>query len=334
MKTKLAILILVSTLTSAAVNPALAGSDQAGTAAYSFLKVGVGARGQAMSGAMVALANDEYAGYYNPAGLGLLSPIKEVENQFGEVTEIESDIDKYFAASYNSYVADIQAGYVAFMMRQGLGGMLGFSINYFNYGEFDEYDANNIKTGTFSASDMAFAVNYGQRVDERFYWGITGKFIYERLHDDYTSDGIAVDGGILYRLGDKRTVIGLAAKHVGVQLKGLTDEHKDKLPGVVQAGVSHAVQGMPVVFSGQIDYPFDYEISGKVGVEITGLDPLFVRFGWDSLGRDYKSGSSKDDLGGFSGGLGVVWNNYRLDYSYSSFADIGNSHRVSISGGF
>ncbi|MCP4632593.1 MAG: PorV/PorQ family protein [candidate division Zixibacteria bacterium] len=310
-----------------------AGSKDVGTSAYSFLRVGVSARGQAMAGAMVALADDEYAGYYNPAGLGQLAPVYEIENEYGEVQEFESDITKYFAASYNNYIADIQSGYITFITRQGYGAMLGFSVNYFNYGTFDEIDINNVQTGTFSASEMAFGLNFGQRVDENLYWGLTGKFIYQKLQD-YTSDGMAVDGGIIYRLKDKRTRIGLAARNIGVQLKGLTDEHKDKFPTSAHAGVSHELQGAPIKFSGQIDYPFDYDLSFKAGVEFAGLNPLLIRVGWDSMGKDYKSESSKDALGGFSGGLGYIWGNYRFDYSYSSFADIGDSHRISLAGGF
>ncbi len=308
-------------------------NEGAGTSAYTFLRVGVGARAQAMAGAMVGLADDEYAGYYNPAGLAQLVPITEIENEFGEVKEVEGNISKYFASEYNNYIADIQSGYVTFIKRQGYGGMLGFSIDYFNYGTFDETDVNNINTGTFSASDIAFALNFGQRVNRNFYWGISGKFIYEKLQD-YSSDGLGLDGGILYKLDDKRTRLGATIKNIGVQLRGLTSEHKDKLPGGAQLGISHHLKGAPIIFSGQLDYPFDYDLSFKFGIEITGLNPVLIRLGWDSSGRNYKSGSSKDSLGGLSGGFGISWRNYRFDYSYSSFADIGGSHRISLSGGF
>ena len=145
---------------------------------------------------------------------------------------------------------------------------------------------------------------------------------------------MALDAGIIYILGDKRTQLGLAAKNVGVQLKGLTSEHKDKLPGAVQAGFAHYLKGAPLLFSGQVDYPFDYDMTFKFGVEFSGVEPLFIRLGWYSSGNDYRTDSSKDNLGGFSGGFGYAWNRYRLDYSYSSFADIGDSHRISIAGKF
>lgn len=333
MKRFVFIIVLSSAFSALLPLSVLAGSEDAGTAAYSFLKVGVSARGQGMGGAMVALADDEYAGYYNPAGLGQLIPIMEIEDDYGDIQIIEGDITKHFAASYNNYLADIQAGYITFLMRRGENGMLGFAIDYFNYGSFDQVDNNNVKTGTFGASDLAFAVSYGHRVNSSFFWGLTGKFIYEKLQD-YSSDGAAFDAGLVYKLGDRRTGLGFALKNIGVQLKGLTSEHKDKLPGALQAGVSHDLKGAPLIFSGQIDYPFDYDISGSVGVEFTGADPLLIRIGWDSKGRDYETGSSRDKLGGFSGGFGYYWGDYKFDYSYSSFADIGDIHRISVAAGF
>lgn len=310
-----------------------AANKNAGTSAYSFLRVGVGARAQAMGGAMVGLANDEYAGYYNPAGLGLLSPVVEYENEYGEMVETESDITKYFAASYNNYIAEIQSGYLAFIMRQGYGRMVGFSLDYFDYGTFDRVDIDNQQTGTFSASDMAFGASFGQRVSGDFHWGVTGKFIYQKL-ESYSSDGLALDGGVLYRMRDEHTRLGFAVRNIGVQLKGLTSEHKDKLPGSAHAGVSHILKGAPILVTAQIDYPFDYDMIFRVGAEISGLDPFFLRLGWNSLGKDQKSGSSNDKSGGFAGGFGYIWGDYSLDYSYSSFADIGDSHRVSLAGGF
>lgn len=44
-------------------------SDKNGTTAAQFLKIGVGARPMAMSGAFAAQADDAYSMYWNPAGI-------------------------------------------------------------------------------------------------------------------------------------------------------------------------------------------------------------------------------------------------------------------------
>jgi hypothetical protein len=45
----------------------------AGTSSAQFLKIGVGARAEAMGEAYGAVADDPYALYWNPAGLGRMS---------------------------------------------------------------------------------------------------------------------------------------------------------------------------------------------------------------------------------------------------------------------
>ena len=60
-------------------------NDKAGTSAYSFLKIWVGARTQAMGGSGVGLADDETALHYNPGGLPQLLgelPLEEYEFEY------------------------------------------------------------------------------------------------------------------------------------------------------------------------------------------------------------------------------------------------------------
>jgi hypothetical protein len=74
--------------------------------------------------------------------------------------------------------------------------------------------------------------------------------------------------------------------------------------------------------------------SFKVGGEFT-LNPSFLlRFGYDNEKRtDLKIGTSSG-LAGFSGGLGVTVDSYRLDYALSSLGKVGELHRISIGAAF
>jgi len=64
----LALMISVSASQAQGLIPRL-GEQRAGTAAVTFLKIGVGARGASMGGAYTAMATDASATYWNPAGL-------------------------------------------------------------------------------------------------------------------------------------------------------------------------------------------------------------------------------------------------------------------------
>ena len=46
------------------------GGQRRGTTSLEFLKIGMGARAEAMGGAFVSVANDPSAVYWNPAGVG------------------------------------------------------------------------------------------------------------------------------------------------------------------------------------------------------------------------------------------------------------------------
>ena len=67
-----------------------------------------------------------------------------------------------------------------------------------------------------------------------------------------------------------------------------------------------------------------------MGGELQPAETFCIRLGWSSLGLDQKVGTDKDDLAGFSGGVGVKWQQYRLDYAYSSKAELGNVHRATL----
>ena len=71
-------------------------NSNAGTTAYSFLKIGVGARALGMGGAFVGLADDQSALYFNPAGL----------------TQIPN---RSFSTNYNNYLTDIQSGFIGYI---------------------------------------------------------------------------------------------------------------------------------------------------------------------------------------------------------------------------
>jgi hypothetical protein len=207
--------------------------------------------------------------------------------------------------------------------------MVGVSILYQDYGTFDALDRSGNPLGTFGASDMAFGITYSKRLNDLLSFGITSKFIVEKI-DDYSSDAIALDLGLLYRVDNGRTSLGLAVLNAGTQMKGLTKAHKDPLPMVIDAGLSHSLKGIPMTFDADITFPSDNNVFFAIGGEFEGLAPLRLRAGWSSAGQDYKTGSSKDKFGGMAAGFGYSYLDYYFDYSYSSFAELGNVHRLTV----
>jgi len=287
-------------------------NSKAGTTAYSFLKIGVGARAVAMGNAFVGLADDQSALYFNPAGLVQLS-------------------SQCFTTSYNNYLSTIQSGFIGYVYPYDQNTRIGISINYFNYGSFDKTDEYGVRLGTFGAADFALISTYARKVNSLFSLGVNAKFILEKI-DNYTSDALALDLGAFHKSENKRIQAGVVVRNLGYQLKSLSGEHKESLPVEVKIGISHYVQGMPLLVAIDAAKPFDNDIYLNLGAELLSLKPVFLRAGWTSFGKNYKTGSDKDNLAGLSFGLGINWKAYKFDYAYSSYADLGGVHRISISG--
>lgn len=288
-------------------------NSKAGTTAYSFLKIDVSARSTAMGGAFVGLSDDESALYFNPAGL------------------IQIDQRSFFT-TYNNYLTDIQSGFLGYVHPYSENTRLGASVCYFNYGSLTQTDKEGRELGTFGASDFALALSYVRSINSQISFGMTGKFIYEKI-ESYSSDALALDLGIIHVSKDTRTRFGLVGQNVGVQLKGFSKSHKDDLPLAVKAGMSHQMRELPLTVAVDAAKPLDNDIFFSLGGELTALKPLYLRIGWSSFGKNFKTDSDKDDLAGFAGGFGVTWRVYRFDYAYSSYADLGGVHKISISGG-
>jgi len=308
-------------------------NSNAGTAAYSFLKIGTGAKSQALGGAFVGLSDDQSALYYNPAGLTARAESYEIYDDLLE-KPIEDPVKNRFTATYMNYLLDFQYGFLGYTRELDDRSAAGVSISYQNYGTFNRLNEDGNNLGTFGASDIAIGFTYSKRLKTKFSAGATGKFIYETI-DDYSSNGLALDLGIMYIIGeDGSTRFGMALTNLGAQLSGLTETHKDPLPTKIAMGLSHKLRGLPFLFSTEAGKPFDNDFYFALGAELVSLKPFFVRVGWSSAGRDYRTGDDSDTLAGFAGGFGYNYDKYTMDYSYSSYADLGSVHRISLGAGF
>lgn len=309
-------------------------NSKAGTAAYTFLKIGTGAKSQALGGAFVGLADDESALFYNPGGLTAKTERYGIYDDLLEKPVEENRVKNSFTATYINYLLDFQYGFIGYTRELDERSVAGISVSYQNYGTFNRLDPDGDNIGTFGASDIAVGMTYSKRLKPKLSAGATGKFIYETI-DTYSSNGLALDLGIMYIINDDgNTRFGMALTNLGAQISGLTETHKDPLPTKIAMGLSHELRGLPFLFSTEAGKPFDNDFYFAVGAELVSLKPFFIRIGWSSIGRDYRTGDDSDTMAGFAGGFGYTYENYTIDYSYSSYVDLGSVHRISLGAGF
>lgn len=287
-------------------------NSRAGTSGFTFLKINVGARAVAMGGAFTGLADDESALYFNPAG----------------ITGFE---ERRLVGSYHNYFADMQSGFLGFIRPVGLDKAWGVHVSYLNYGDFTETDVAGNITGDFSGGDLLFAVSGALQPKYGLSLGATLKFIYESLHD-YTATGIATDLGIRYMTDRERIMLGLAVQHLGFQLSSLGDD-KDKLPVTIRGGGAIRPRGLPILFAGDVIVPIDNDPGVALGAEYYELKPLYIRIGWNSFGSNYRTGDSDDSWAGLGLGVGFDIRDFHISYAYAPGAELGDSHRVTFTGG-
>lgn len=292
----------------------------AGTSAFPFLKINVAARPVSMGGAFTGLADDESALYYNPAGIAGVERPRQI-------------------LDYHNYVADMQSGFVGYIRPVGFEKAIGIYASYLSFGDFVKTDEQGNDLGEFGGGDFMLGVTYAMKRGIHWSFGASAKFIYEKI-DEFSATGVAVDLGAKYSSGLERISsrdggysFGIMVQNLGAQLSSLGEE-KDDLPLLVRAGVAGQPRGLPVLLALDGILPTDNDIVVAIGAEYVELEPFFLRLGWNSFGDNFRlEDSGEGDLAGFSIGAGFVIREFQISYAFSPAADLGDSHRITLTGG-
>ncbi len=282
-----------------------------GTAGYEFLRTHVGARPSAMGGAFISFSGDIHSMYFNPAGLAGIP-------------------GRLASATYLNHVLDFQSGFAGYTQPVKNVGQVAFGVSYMNYGDFDETTANGEKIGSFSAGSFALNGSLGRSINKDLKIGASMKFIHSSI-DNYSSTAFAFDAGLIYHVPFIDGLnVGIGAFNVGYVLTAFVDE-KDNLPMNFAIGASKSLAHLPFTWGVTVNKYIDDDIQVNVGGEFTLADGVYLRLGYNSLGRDQKVGADSDQFAGISFGLGMNWRQYEFDYGLSSFGAIGYLNRLSFS---
>ncbi|NQV29548.1 MAG: PorV/PorQ family protein [Candidatus Marinimicrobia bacterium] len=133
-----------------------------------FLLIAPGARAGGMGEAQVALADDSYATYWNPAGLG-----------FQDGYEVSGMHVNWLPGLVDDMYYDFVAGRVPV---KGVG-VFGGHLIYLNAGEQQYTDANAVELGTFLTYFTSGALSYSTMITENSSIGFNFKILYQHLTD-------------------------------------------------------------------------------------------------------------------------------------------------------
>ncbi len=297
-------------------------SQSAGTTVFEFLKTQYSARGAALANNLVAVPGDLNAMFTNPA---VLAGIEKSQ----------------WTANYVDHLLDFQGGQIAFGKRENRFGTLAIGLIYFNYGDFEETNQFGEQTGrNFGASEFALAGGISNVLGEGFTYGVNFKFVYSSL-DNYSASGLAFDGGIIYSpsyISDFQ--FGVSVANLGFVMSHYTENRDEELPTFLRVGFAKKLAHLPLLFTASLnDLTLDTGDNAdifkrfSVGGEFDLSEAVRFRIGYDNgVNQSVKSLGARS-FGGLSAGIGVNYKNFRLDYAFSNYGDLGKQNRLGITGG-
>ncbi len=282
--------------------------ENAGTRAMTFLKIGVGAEAMSMGESQVAATDDLYASYWNPAGLASLQ-------------------QPQLALMHNEWFAGINHEFVGFALPLKDVGTFGVSSSFLSFGELQGRDREGNETTIFRPYDLALVLSYARGFGSSLAFGMNAKFLREQIADE-SGTGVAFDLGGLYNFSDIPLSLGFNAQHVGPRVKFI--EEAFGLPFTFRLGAAYRLWNDALLLTTDIIRPSDNDIAIGVGAGYTIGNVLQLRTGYK-----YKIGGN--DLGaisGLTGGFGLTFLRFQIDYALIPFGVLGLTHRVSLVANF
>jgi hypothetical protein len=175
--------------------------------------------------------------------------------------------------------------------------------------------------GSFTSQTAFLQLTYGAGITENLTFGISPKYIYEKIYIDETK-GYGFDAGVLYKTSFENLVIGGSIINLGV-LKAFRNEKID-LPASLRFGGTYSFYVNTLTIHTAASFWKELGISSThfgIGLEAVHDSVIAVRLG-------YKTGY---EINGFSAGIGIKYNIINLDYAYLPFSmNAGDAHIISI----
>lgn len=312
---------------------AIADFNKVGSSGAQFLKIGVGSRYQGMGEASVAVVNDVYAMYWNPAGLA------EINNTAVGFTNV-------------NYLLDIDLNYIAYARYFEDIGVFGFSATILSMDDmeittFEQQDG----TGEYyAASSFAVGLSFARQLNARFSFGTTIKYLGEKIHNEKSS-GFAVDFGTLLYTGFRSLRMGMSISNMGPEMTfsgsdliinydaqsggGSNDPVSAELktspydlPLVFRVGLAYDIDMSPnsvMTLSGELKQPNDNIQQGAFGAQLGFNEQFFLRGG-------YKINYSEEGLA-VGGGLNTKVSKSTsliIDYAWQDFGRLQSTQRFSV----
>ncbi|OGR79543.1 MAG: hypothetical protein A3I11_04015 [Elusimicrobia bacterium RIFCSPLOWO2_02_FULL_39_32] len=299
-------------------------AKSAGTSGAAFLKIGAGARPQALGEAYTAVADDANAIHTNAAGLATLK-----KNEF--------------VAMRAQLFQDLQYHFFAYAHPTKSYGTFAFALNNLLISDIERRTADTDNPdSTFSSNDSAYTLAYAKKWDDSLSFGGGFKYIRQVLADD-AANSYGLDLGSLYQFSELPLAIGFSVQNLGSKVK-FKDE-SDSLPLTIKLGTSYrlgknwkisgqngeGIEKKGLLLSMDGNFPRDNDPSLRLGSEFT---KTWLREDLStSIRAGYQTGRNRQIEGtgiGVSAGTGITYKFFSFDFAWMPFGNLGNTFRYSV----
>ncbi len=305
-----------------------------GQEAASFLRIGSGARAQALGGAYTALAADANALSWNPAGLARL-----------DRPEAAATHALYLGDHYDSLSLAVPLGNWSGWRRRSFSGPAGrvtgeavypsegsrgvLAVGFSRLGGATQEgrSVDRTRTGNFSTSDWALSLGYARPVAGPLSAGLAIKRVQSRVADA-SGGAFAADAGLaLAWTGLWSPRLGASARNLGSDLRLGTQAWPLPLTFAFGAAVE-PTRGLTFAAEAQ-RRPKAGRTVLSFGTEYRVHPLVSLRAGLLNEGSRAPAWSRS-----LSGGFGLHWDRLSLDYAFSPFGSLGNVQTLSVKGRF
>lgn len=279
--------------------------------------LGIGARALGMGGAVVAGPYDATSGYWNPAGLSLISG---------------RQIQTMHAETFGSLLNHDFIGYASNNGRQSGLNSYGFNLYYLGGGgiKITGYDADQEWPYVIREEnhfDLMLGASLAGRYGGKISYGVTAKLIYRDIAVE-TGYGLGLDAGLIYRI-DTSITAALVVSDLTSTFLAYSNDNTETIYPAVKPALSYlwTRSDVSVMASGQAIFRFEgrkqtaelwqgnISADFQAGLELGYKGLAFGRVGYDQ--------------GRFTAGLGAVISRYLIDLAYLHHGDLDETFRIS-----
>lgn len=227
-----------------------------GKGTYQFLNLPNSARIAALGGNFLTINDDDIA-------LTLANP-----------SLINEKMNNQLGFSFVDYFTDVNYGFAQYSRTFNKAGSFVGTMQYIDYGKFQEADEAGVQYGYFHAGEYALNIGWGRKLTPRLAIGSNLKFIYSSL-ESYNSFGMAVDVAGSYFSKDELFDASIIFRNIGYQIVSYRAGNHEPLPFEIQGGISKKFKHIPFRISVLLTHLEKWDVRYENHINPSGgIDPI------------------------------------------------------------